>query len=107
MREFLRQFGLWFRSMVSEPDGTGSSSRVLMLALAGLVSAILWKLIDHLTKITDPVALGVWLGAMPMITGALTALFLAPYGVNKAGSSVSDIVASVMGLVRGRGDRQG
>lgn len=102
MKEFLRQCGVWARSVVSEPDGTGSSSRVLMLSLAGLVAAILWKLVDHLTKIKDPVALGIWLGAMPMITGALTALFLSPYGVNKAGSSVADIVSSVMGRVAKR-----
>ena len=90
------------RIVLSEPDGTGSSSRVLMLALDGLVAAILWKLVDHLTKITDAVTLGVWLGAMPALTGALVAVFLPPYGVNKAGASVADIVSSVMGLMKGK-----
>ena len=90
--------------MLSEPDGTGSSSRTLMLCLAGLVGGILWKLFDHITKITDPVALGVWLGAVPVVVASLISVFLAPYGVNKGGSTLSDIVGSFTGLLKRRGD---
>jgi hypothetical protein len=96
MKEALKQVGKWMLSVVSEPDGTGSSARVLTLALAGLVGCILLKLIDYLCRITDPVALGVWLGALPVLMGALVAVFLAPYGVNKASNSLSDIVGSLM-----------
>jgi hypothetical protein len=99
MREVFKQILLWIRSMLSEPDGTGSSSRTLMLALASLVGAILWRLFDHLNRLTDPVMLGVWLGAVPVIVGSLVAVFLAPYGVNKAGGTVSDIVGSITGLI--------
>jgi hypothetical protein len=59
-----------------------------MLCLAVLVGAILWRLFDHLMKITDPVMLG-----------SLVAVFLAPYGVNRAGSREADIVTSISGLI--------
>jgi hypothetical protein len=104
MKDFLKQCGVWFRSMVSEPDGTGSSSQALMLCLAGLVSGILGKLFDLLTRITDPVALGVARSG-PCNRGSLVAVFLAPYGVNKSGATVSEILASVMRSVQGK-DRQ-
>jgi hypothetical protein len=72
----------------------------MTMAMAGLAGCILWKLVDHLTQITDPVALGVWLGAVPVVLASLTGLFAAPYGLNKASGSVSDIVKSLAEMVR-------
>jgi hypothetical protein len=76
--------------VVSEPDGNGSSARILTLALASLVGCILWKLVDHLCQISDPVALRAWLGAMPVLIAVLVGLVVAPYGINKGAGVVSD-----------------
>jgi len=70
-----------------------------MLALAGLVAAILWRLIDHLTKITDVATLGGSALGDASAGGFAVGRVPGTLWVNKAGASVTDIVASAIGLI--------
>jgi hypothetical protein len=86
---------LFTRSVYSESDGTGSSSRILMTILATVASAILWGVFKHIEQLTDVAAITAWLASIPIIISALVMFFTAPYGVNKASSSFTDILNSL------------
>ena len=97
MKNFFTQLALFIKSVFSEPDGTGSSSRVLTFILATVASAVLWVITGHIIKITDAAILTAWLTSLPIIIGALVLFFTAPYGVNKGSGSVTDIVSIIKG----------
>jgi hypothetical protein len=89
----LDKFFTFAKSVLSEPDGTGSASRVLTVALAGVASAVLIVIVNHVIHVNNVAELATWLGAIPVIIGALVLFFTAPYGVNKGSGSISDIVS--------------
>lgn len=84
---------LTFIKAVFSDSGEPSSSRILMFILAIVVAVILVGVFRHVCKLTDNVALGQWLGALPLLIGALAGLMVVPYGVNRAGSSISDFAS--------------
>lgn len=77
-----------------EDNGSPSSTRVIMGGLSVVCSAILIKIIWHVVYLTDLALLSAWLGGLPMIMAGLVALITAPYTVNKASASISDIISS-------------
>lgn len=82
-------------------DGALSSSRILMYWLSALVSALLWLIVRHLLTVTDVAILGVWLSSLPYLIVALIALIAAPYTVNKAGGTLSEIMQAIMSMKKG------
>jgi hypothetical protein len=82
---------------VYSDNGNGSSSRVLSTILAIVSSYILIEVFDHIIKITDVVILNSWLAAIPLIISALVLFFTAPYGVNRASGSITDILNILKG----------
>ena len=100
MKEFFKEFLLFWRSVYSEPDGSGSSSRILTFILALVASTILVIITLHLIHITDVALLTAWLASLPLIIAALVAFFTAPYGVNKGSGSFTDIVSILKGKDR-------
>lgn len=93
---FLSKFCAFFQSVYSD-NGNGSSSRVLSTILAIVSSYILIEVFDHIIKITDVVILNSWLAAIPLIISALVLFFTAPYGVNRASGSITDILNILKG----------
>ena len=94
MKNFFTALTVFIRSVFSEPDGTGSLSRILTFLLSIVACGVLWKVIQHITQITDVQALMAWLGSLPLIVSALVLFFTAPYGVNKGTTSISDVINS-------------
>ena len=97
MGEFLKQFGVWLRSVFSEPDGTGSSARVLTFLLALVSSGILWRVFTHLTHLTEVGILSLWLTALPMIVACLVLFLSSPYGINKGTISIMGLFSMLTG----------
>jgi hypothetical protein len=77
-----------------EADGTPSSTRVLMYALAVFSCVIIGAMVHHMLRITDPAALGTWLSNLPIVITALIGLITVPYGVNRGTSLMSDLAGS-------------
>jgi len=94
MKEILKAFFSYIKSVYSEPDGTGSSSRILTTILAFVSAGVVCVITGHLVKITDVAILTAWLTSFPIVISALVLLFTAPYGVNKGSGSISDILSS-------------
>jgi hypothetical protein len=99
-----RIFG-WLHALVSEPDGTPSSTRVLMFAFSGFSMHLIWGCFRHIYTLSDPIQVSVWLSNMPMLITSLIGLIALPYGINKGTATFSDI-ANMMASARGKkGDK--
>ena len=84
----------FWEGLFREPDGTPSSTRVLMYALAGFSCGLLTAMVHHMLRIQDANSLNGWLSAFPMIVAALIGLITVPYGVNRGAGLMSDLAAS-------------
>ena len=83
----------FWRGVFSD-SGEPSSSRILTTALGLVVAVVVIYLAWHVVHLKDAVALGQWLSNLPLVIGSLAGLMVAPYGVNRASSSVSDIIGA-------------
>jgi hypothetical protein len=85
--------GFW-RGVFSD-SGEPSSSRVLTVVLSigslGIVTAI----VVHLIRLHDPATLSLWLTALPGIVFGLVGFSSAPYAMNRASGSITDILSSL------------
>jgi hypothetical protein len=84
----------FWNGLFREADGTPSSTRVLMYALAVFSCAIIGFMCRHMLRVTDPAALGTWLSNLPIVITALIGLITVPYGVNRGASLMSDLAGS-------------
>jgi hypothetical protein len=91
----------WIHALVSEPDGTPSSTRVLMFAFSAFSMHLIWRCFAHILALTDPVQISTWLSNMPMLITSLIALIALPYGINKGTATFSDI-ANMMTAAKGK-----
>ena len=96
MGQFFAKFGAWLRSAYSEPDGTGSSSRLITTGLSVFSSVLLYQFFQHLYKITDLPILTILVSAIPTVVGALILFSNSPYFANQLRGSIGDIVASIL-----------
>jgi hypothetical protein len=93
----------WLHALVSEPDGTPSSTRVLMFSFSLFSMHLIWRCFFHIYQLKDPMQVSVWLSNMPMLITALIGLIALPYGINKGTATFSDI-ANMMASARGKKD---
>jgi hypothetical protein len=103
MKQYFLSFFSFIKSVYSEADGSGSSSRILTTILALVCCGVLCVIVGHLIHITDVAILTAWLTSFPIIVGALALFFMAPYGINKGSGSFTDIA----NIVRGKKNDQG
>jgi hypothetical protein len=85
------RFLRWLQGVLSEPDGTPSSTRVLMYAFSVFSMWLVWHCFNHIFQLNDITQLTVWLSNMPMLIASLLGLIALPYGINKGSSTFSDI----------------
>lgn len=86
--------GFW-RSVFSETDGTGSSSRLLTAALSlGSLGALI-TIVVHLIRLHDPSQLSLWLASVPALLSSLTLFSVSPYTANKVTGSIGDVFNSL------------
>ena len=90
----LRGSASFIRGVFSD-QGEPSSSRILTFVLAIAVVVFLGGVFRHICRLTDATQLGLFLSNLPLIIGALIGLMAAPYTINKASGSVSDIIGSL------------
>jgi hypothetical protein len=89
IRDFLTAFFSWLRSVFSEPDGTGSSTRVVISALIGfaIAAGFSFAYLVHIKTITIEQFDGFLTAAGTFITVTCGPLYgvnkLADYGKNK------------------------
>ncbi|HEY1947232.1 MAG TPA: hypothetical protein VGG97_09520 [Bryobacteraceae bacterium] len=86
----------FLKSALSEPgEGGGvSSARILSALFAILAIVVVGIIVYRLVKINDVPLLQVWLSdGIPNVGKLLTGLVAAPYFVNKASNTISDITA--------------
>jgi len=88
---FIQRILGWLHALVSEPDGTPSSTRVLMFVFSAFSMHLIWGCFRHIYTLTDPMQVSVWLANMPMLITALIGLIALPYGINKGTATFSDI----------------
>jgi hypothetical protein len=95
----VRSFREFTRGMFSEPDGTPSSSRVLMYIFAGFTLWLLWKIIWHIFGITDTTQLTIWLSNLPLLITALMGLIALPYTINKGAGAMSETFSGIANMM--------
>lgn len=88
---FLKKTLTWIRGVLSEPDGTPSSTRVLMYIFSFFSMWLLWRCFYHIFRLTDATLVTIWLSNMPMLVTTLIGLIALPYGINKGSATFSDI----------------
>jgi hypothetical protein len=71
----IKQFGGWLKSIPSEPNGTGSSSRICMLLLTGTICYLIYSYYCYHGYLPDDDTL---FGLAAMLTAVAGA-----YGINK------------------------
>lgn len=91
----LPRFLNWLRGVLSEPDGSPSSTRVLLFAFSIFSMWLITKCFNHIFQLQDLTQLGIWLANMPMLITTLMGLISLPYAINKSSSTFSDIAASI------------
>ena len=98
----------WLRGVLSEPDGTPSSTRVLMYAFSVFSMWLLWHCFYHIFQLTDVTQITIWLSNMPMLIASLIGLIALPYGINKGTATFSDIANMITAAKNGKtGDAVG
>jgi hypothetical protein len=85
----------FIKSALSEPgDGGVSSARILSSLFALLAIVVVAVIVHRLVDIKDVSLLSVWLNdGIPNMGKLLTGLVAAPYFVNKASNTISDLTA--------------
>ena len=91
----IARFLKWLRGVLSEPDGTPSSTRVLMYAFSIFSMWLIWRCFFHIFRLHDPTLVTIWLSNMPMLVTTLIGLIALPYGINKGTATFSDIANMV------------
>lgn len=81
----------WMRAVVSEPDGSPSSTRVLMYIFSFFSMHLIWRCFYHIFTLHDQTLVTVWLSNMPMLITTLIGFIALPYGINKGTATFSDI----------------
>lgn len=81
----------WLRGVMSEPDGTPSSTRVLLFVFSLFSIGVIGYIVYHVTHITDVVIIGIFLSNLPLLIASLMGLIALPYGINKGTTTFSDI----------------
>jgi hypothetical protein len=82
-------------SLLSSEPGSLSSGRLMMIVFAAFSLVTLTAIVWHCIHLQDSAQLHEWLSALPSIFSGCVALIGLPYGLSKAGSSISDIVGSL------------
>jgi hypothetical protein len=82
----------WVHALLSEDNGTPSSSRVLMFLFSLFSITVVWECFHHIFGLKDTTQIGLWLAAIPPIIKALVGLVSLPYGINKSHSAFTTIV---------------
>jgi hypothetical protein len=85
--------GFW-RGVFSD-SGEPSSSRVLTVVLSIGSLGIIVAIVVHLIHLHDPAQLSLWLTSLPGIILGMVGMSSAPYTVNRASGSISDIFNSL------------
>ena len=94
----------WLRGVMSEPDGTPSSTRVLLFVFSLFSLGVIGYIVYHVTHITDVVIIGIFLSNLPLLIASLMGLISLPYGINKGSATFSDI-ANMMTAARNGGTK--
>ena len=82
--------------MLSEPDGQSvSSSRVVLLLVTLTGVGIAIAVTHHLCQVTDAAILAAWCQVIPVLGTFLLGLAGIPYAVNKAATTIGDLIASI------------
>ena len=87
--------GFW--KGVFSDGGEPSSSRVLTVVLSAGSLGIVTAIVVHLIRLHDPATLSLWLTSFPGIILGLVGMSSAPYTVNRASGSITDIFNSLRG----------
>lgn len=95
------RFLRWLRGVLSEPDGTPSSTRVLMYAFSIFSMWVIWHCFNHIFQLTDVNQITIWLSNMPMLLTAFMGLIALPYGINKGSATFSDIATTITAAKNG------
>jgi hypothetical protein len=84
----------FWRGVFSD-SGEPSSSRVLTVILSTGSLGIIAAIIVHLIRLHDPAQLSLWLTSLPSIVFGLVGFSSAPYAMNRASGSISDILSNL------------
>jgi hypothetical protein len=84
-----------FWASVFSDSGEPSSSRVLTVVLSTGSLGLLTAIVVHLIRLHDPAQLSLWLTALPGVLLGLVGFSSAPYAMNRASGSITDILSSL------------
>jgi hypothetical protein len=81
--------------ILSESDGSPSSTRTLMYIFSFFSMWLIWRLFYHIIRIQDAATLSIWLSNMPLLITTLIGLISLPYAVNRGTSTLSDLAGMI------------
>lgn len=90
-----KSMGIFVQGLLSESDGTPSSTRLLMLTFAVWTIVVLSCVVHHMVFLIDLQVLTAWLAAFPVISGVLAGLITLPYSVNRGLNTLGSIVSAI------------
>lgn len=90
------------KRMLSESDGSPSSSRCLMFIFAFFSMWTIQRVVEHTFKLTDPTIVALYMSNIPMLITTLMGLIALPYGINKSTTTMSDIATMIANAKQGK-----
>lgn len=85
------EFLTWVQGFLQEPNGSASSSRLLMFIFGFWSMGSLTFIIRHVIGMTDVGQLNVWLANLPLLIAAFMGLIALPYTINQGKAGLTDI----------------
>jgi hypothetical protein len=89
------KLGVFVQGLLSESDGTPSSTRVLLFVFATFSVCALSAIVHHMIRLTDIGLLGAWLAAFPVIVGVFSGLIVLPYTINRGFNTLPGAVSDI------------
>jgi hypothetical protein len=89
--KILESIRRYLLGLISEADGTPSSTRFLMFIFSFFSMHLIWRCFYHIFTLHDQTLVTVWLSNMPMLITTLIGFIALPYGINKGTATFSDI----------------
>lgn len=97
--DHLRGIKNFIRGVLSEADGTPSSTRVLMFVFSIFTLWLLVKIFFHIFAIADTTALTIWLSNIPLLITALMGLIALPYTINKGAGAITETFSGLANMM--------
>lgn len=87
------------KGVFSEPDGTPSSTRLLMFIFSAFSLWLIYRIFKHVFGLSDTTTLTIWLSNVPLILTALMGLIALPYTINRGAGAITETFSGIANMM--------